>query len=87
MKNKAVRMPMTMGKTGTLGLMICKPSIEDRIVSEGVITPSASKAAPPIIAIIYAHFALRLIRAKRLKIPPSPLLSALKVIKTYLTVV
>src|SRR5215204_904016 len=53
----------------------------------GVIIPSASKAAPPIIAGMTSHFFLRLTNAKSEKIPPSPLLSARKVRITYFIVV
>ena len=49
--------------------------------------PSASNAAPPIIAGIISHLARFLKIAYSEKIPPSPLLSALRVIITYFIVV
>jgi hypothetical protein len=54
----------------------------------GVIIPSASKALPPMMAgtinhLIFVFFT----KAYNAKIPPSPWLSALKVISTYLMVV
>lgn len=64
-----------------------KPSIADVTEIGGVIMPSASKAAPPIIATITSHFLLRRTSANNEKIPPSPLLSACSVKITYLTVV
>jgi len=53
----------------------------------GVIMPSASKAAPPIMAGITSHFRLRRTNAKSENIPPSPLLSALNTNQTYFMVV
>src|SRR5436190_5950863 len=53
----------------------------------GVIIPSANNAAPPSIAGITSHFFWRLTSVYNEKIPPSPLLSALKVNTTYLRVV
>ena len=47
---------------------------------------SARRADPPIIVRIIAHVDFPFIRAIKAKIPPSPLLSALNVIKTYFTV-
>ena len=77
----------TTGITGTLGLLIFSPSIADVTVIAGVITPSANKVLPPIMVkiIMIGYFFFK--RAKRAKIPPSPWLSARKVIITYLTVV
>ncbi len=63
------------------------PSIAEVTEIGGVIIPSASNAAPPTIAGTTSHFFRRLTSAKREKIPPSPLLSALRVRITYLTVV
>ena len=63
------------------------PSIAEETEIGGVIIPSASKVAAPKIAGIYNHLAYRLTSAKREKIPPSPLLSARRVKKTYLKVV
>ena len=56
-------------------------------VIDGVMTPSASRAPPPIIVNTTAHVDFFFIRANRAKMPPSPLLSALMVIVTYLIVV
>ena len=67
--------------------MFFKPSIADVIEIGGVIIPSASNDAPPIIAGITSHFRLLLTRAYKAKVPPSPLLSALKIKTTYLMVV
>jgi hypothetical protein len=53
----------------------------------GVIIPSASNAAPPMIAGITSHFLLLRTSAYKENIPPSPLLSACSVRITYLTVV
>ena len=64
-----------------------KPSIADVTEIGGVIIPSASSAAPPIIAGNTAHLPCRRTNANKEKIPPSPLLSALRVSITYLTVV
>ncbi len=50
--------------------------------------PSANKALPPIIAGMINHLILVLFtKAKSAKIPPSPWLSALSVMITYLMVV
>ena len=54
----------------------------------GVIIPSASKALPPIMAGTINHLIfVFLTKAYKANIPPSPWLSALKVISTYLSVV
>src|SRR4029077_4690304 len=67
---------------------ICfRPSIADGTEMGGVITPSASKAAPPIMAGKTSHLFWRLTSVYNENIPPSPLLSALSVSQTYLTVV
>ena len=67
---------------------ICrKPSMADVTEMGGVIIPSASNAAPPIIAGKTSHFFCRRTNAYKEKIPPSPLLSARNVRMTYLTVV
>jgi hypothetical protein len=87
MKKITAKIISTIGITEIPGLMSLKPSIDEVTVIAGVITPSASKAPPPIIVRIAAHVDFRLISAKREKIPPSPLLSALRVIITYLIVV
>ena len=64
-----------------------KPSTAEVTVTAGVKAPSASRVAPPIIAGIISHFAIRLTKVKRENIPPSWWLSALRAINTYLTVV
>ena len=67
---------------------ICfKPSMAELTDMGGVIMPSANSAAPPIIAGITSHRFCRLTSVYNEKMPPSPLLSALKVRITYLTVV
>ena len=80
-------MVITIGITGTVKNLSCKPSIAEVTVILGVIIPSANSAAPPIIAGITSHFAFFRTKEKREKIPPSPLLSALKVMITYFMVV
>ncbi len=87
MKKRAAKINKTIGTTGILELKIFNPSMDEVTVIEGVITPSASKAQAPIIVSTAAQDDLFFIRAKRAKIPPSPLLSALSVIKIYLIVV
>ena len=69
--------------------LIClRPSIEAITVRDGVITPSATNAEAPIMAIKYSHFILIFFtKENNARIPPSPLLSALKEIRTYLIVV
>ncbi len=76
-----------MGITGMSGFTIFKPSIADTTVIAGVITPSANNMAPPIMANTNTHFARFRIKAKSANIPPSPLLSARKVIMIYFMVV
>ena len=49
--------------------------------------PSERSAAPPIIAGSTNHLRLLLTKANNAKIPPSPLLSALNTMITYLIVV
>ena len=91
-KNKTLIMAITM-VTMVCWVMswntgIClSPSMAEVTVMGGVIIPSANRAAPPIIAGITSHFLRLLTSAYKLKIPPSPLLSALKVRITYLKVV
>ena len=63
------------------------PSTAEVTVTAGVNIPSARSAEPPIIAGIISHFARLRTKVKREKIPPSPLLSAFKVIRTYFIVV
>ena len=79
---------MLMGTTGVWGFNPLSPSIADTTVIDGVIMPSAINVLAPIMAITYSHFFLLfLTKAYKAKIPPSPLLSARKVIMTYFTVV
>ena len=56
-------------------------------VTAGVKIPSASSAAPPIIAGKTSHFPHFFTRLNRAKMPPSLWLSACMAISTYLTVV
>ena len=55
------------------------PSIAEATEMGGVMIPSASKVAAPMMAGIYAFFPYLLTRANKENIPPSPLLSACKV--------
>jgi hypothetical protein len=57
------------------------------MVIGGVIIPSASKAQPPTTAGITSHLARRRTNENNENMPPSPLLSACRVIITYLMVV
>ncbi len=66
---------------------LVSPSTAEVMEMGGVIMPSASKAAPPIIAGTTNHFRLRRTKAYNAKVPPSPLLSALSMSQTYLRVV
>lgn len=68
-------------------LIFSKPSTAAVIEIGGVIIPSANKAAPPIIAGNTSHLFCLLTSAYNEKIPPSPLLSALRVSMTYFMVV
>ena len=71
-----------------LGYIVFTPSIAEETEIGGVIIPSAKSVQPPIIAGNNNHLTLVfLIKAYNEKIPPSPLLSALSVRITYLTVV
>jgi len=87
MKKRAAIMNKTIGTTGIFELKSLSPSTAEVTVIEGVMTPSARSAAPPIIVSTAAHVDFRFIRAKRAKIPPSPLLSALRTIVMYFMVV
>ena len=93
MKKKSTRMDITIMTTVSLPSCIpkegnsLKPSMADVMEMGGVIIPSASREAPPIIAGMTSHFFLLLTRAKRAKVPPSPRLSARSTRITYLIVV
>ena len=63
------------------------PSIAAVTEMGGVMMPSASRAAPPIMAGITSHFFRRLTNAYNANVPPSPLLSARNTKITYLMVV
>ena len=85
-------MPITMATIVfcSISLKACNclnPSMAEVTVMGGVIIPSASNAAPPSMAGITSHLRRRRTNAYKLKIPPSPLLSAFRVRITYLTVV
>ena len=67
--------------------IVLNPSIAEVTVTAGVSAPSESRAAPPIIAGIINHLAYLRTNVKSEKIPPSWLLSALRAINTYFTVV
>ena len=91
--NNTDKMTITIGTVSvtngvpSLWWSIFNPSIAEETEIGGVIIPSASKVAPPIMAGKVNHFAWRLTNAKRAKIPPSPLLSARKIKMTYFNVV
>ncbi len=63
------------------------PSTAEVIEIGGVIIPSASSAAPPMVAGTTSHFLRRRTSANKAKIPPSPLLSARNTSQTYFMVV
>src|SRR5690606_30920354 len=86
-RNKKEIIAITIGTVGISGLKIASPSIAEEIVIAGVIIPSASRVEAPKIAGIISHFALRRTKEYKDSIPPSPLLSAFNVTKTYLIVV
>ena len=91
-KNRTVIMPITIPTMVDcwISLKACNclnPSIAEVTVIGGVMMPSAKSAAPPSMAGLTNHFLLLRTRAYTLKMPPSPLLSALRVRITYLTVV
>ena len=67
--------------------MVRRPSMAVVTVTAGVKIPSASSAAPPIIAGIISHFPKRFTSEYSAKIPPSLWLSALIATNTYFTVV
>ena len=70
------------------GLKYLNPSMAEETEIEGVISPSANNALPPMIAGKASHFNLDfLTRANKEKMPPSPLLSAFNTRITYLNVV
>ena len=70
------------------GKISCSPSTAEVTVMAGVIIPSASNVAPPNIAKNTTLFlVLFFINAKSENTPPSPWLSALSAINTYLVVV
>lgn len=57
-------------------------------VTAGVMTPSAMRVEAPMAAIMYSQrWRRRRTREKRARMPPSPLLSARRAMRTYLTVV
>ena len=80
--------PNTIGIVGMSGCMACNPSMAEATDMGGVIIPSASKVAPPISAGKTNHGVFRRrTNAYKENIPPSPLLSARRVMITYLMVV
>ena len=88
MVNNTNSIAITIGTVGISGLKIRNPSTAEETEIGGVIIPSASKALPPIMAGTISHWILVLFtKAYKAKIPPSPWLSALKVIITYFKVV
>ena len=85
--NKRVMIKSTIGITGIDGFMMRNPSIAETTVMDGVMIPSARSVLPPIIAKIKSQLLFLRSRANSEKMPPSPRLSALRVMSTYLTVV
>ena len=85
--NSKIMIAITIGTVSICGNLLCKPSIAEDIVMGGVMIPSASNAQPPNTAGTISHFALRRTNEKSENMPPSPLLSARKVITTYFKVV
>ena len=78
----------TIGINGSSGWIFVNPSIADETDMGGVIILSASKVAPPSIAGNTSQgFLLPRTKAYNEKIPPSPLLSARRVMITYFIVV
>ena len=72
----------------TFNAGICRsPSMAEVMEMGGVIIPSANRAAPPIMAGSTNHFFCLRTNVYKLKMPPSPLLSACRVSHTYLIVV
>ena len=67
--------------------MVRRPSMAVVTVTAGVRMPSASSAAPPIMAGRISHGATLRTKLNRAKMPPSLWLSAFMAITTYLTVV
>ena len=61
--------------------------MDEVTVMAGVITPSARRAAPPTIVIRTAQVAFFFISANNARMPPSPLLSTLNVMRMYFVVV
>ena len=49
-KNNPVMITMTIGITGILGFTIARPSTAETMVMDGVITPSANRVLPPMMA-------------------------------------
>ena len=81
-------MPITMGMVFNSSLKNFNPSTAAETEMGGVIMPSAKSALPPTIAGTNNHLNfVRLTSVYKENIPPSPLLSALKVSITYFTVV
>ena len=78
---------IVLSDTAPMPGMACRPSMAEVTEIGGVIIPSASRVAPPIIAGITVHLPCRLTWANNENIPPSPLLSAFSVSNTYFTVV
>src|SRR3546814_2996308 len=67
--------------------LIPSPSTAEEMVMAGVIMPSANKAAPPSMAGKTIHLPFFRTSEKSERIPPSPLLSARRVMMTYFKVV
>ena len=56
--NRKIKISKVIGMTGRSGDESFNPSIDESTVMEGVITPSASNAAPPMAAGMNIHFLL-----------------------------
>ena len=66
---------------------LLNPSMADVTEIGGVMIPSANKVPAPIIAGMASHLPYRLTKAYNENMPPSPWLSACRVMKMYLKVV
>ena len=77
-----------MGTVCKSGFSTRSPSMAEATEMGGVMMPSASSAAAPMMAGRYSHLMRKCRnRANSARMPPSPRLSALSAMSTYLTVV
>ena len=94
-RNSPIRIATTNGTTigAKRGVSTVRPSTADKTVMAGVSMPSPKKSAKPIMAPMpMVAFTLRVrpwlrcASAANARVPPSPLLSARMMMRTYLTV-